>query len=246
MNLLPSKVGAEPKKLAMLGGLLLVLVVVWLMNRNSNGTDSGTTVATSAPAPKSLPELPAAAAAPRTPPIPGQGPRVARRDASERSIEDFKPTLKVKDTVDLSKVDPSLKTELLAKLEKLEPTGGARSLFEFGQAEAPVPPPPAVEKIKPFVKYGPEAPAPVPTPAKPAPPPPPPPIPLKYYGYAGTPKANAKRQAFFLEGEEIYVAGEGDVVKSRYKVDRIGVTSAVVEDTVSKNQQTLPLVEELQ
>ena len=45
--------------------------------------------------------------------------------------------------------------------------------------------------------------------------------------------------------EDIYVAAENDMVKSRYKIVRIGVNSAVVEDTTNKNQQTLPLVEEL-
>ena len=85
-----------------------------------------------------------------------------------------------------------------------------------------------------------------------APPTPPkpviPPIPLKFYGYVsdsrnvspGTPK-----RAFFLDGEDIVVAGENDVIHNRFKIIRISVNSAVVEDTANKNQQTLPLVEEL-
>ena len=41
------------------------------------------------------------------------------------------------------------------------------------------------------------------------------------------------------------MATEGQLVKNRYKIVRIGVNSAVVEDTQFKNnQQTLPLVEE--
>jgi hypothetical protein len=52
------------------------------------------------------------------------------------------------------------------------------------------------------------------------------------------------RRAFFLVGDDIFVAAEGDVVKRRYKVVRIGVNSAVVEDTQLKNTQTLPLAEE--
>jgi hypothetical protein len=41
------------------------------------------------------------------------------------------------------------------------------------------------------------------------------------------------------------VAGENDVISSRYKILRINANSAIVEDTINKNQQTLPLVEEL-
>jgi hypothetical protein len=242
MNLLPSKVGAEPKKIAMLGGLLVVLVAVWLLNRSPSSPDAPTALPVTAP--KSLPDLPAAVG-PRTVPvraaIPGQGPRVAQRNAGGSGIDDFKPTLKLKEGTDISKIDPSLRTDLIAKLHTLELTGGARSLFEF--AQPPVPPPPPVEKINVFRKYGPEAPPPIPVPAK-IPPPPPPPIPLKYYGYSGTVRANGLRQAFFLEGEEIYVAAENDTVKNRYKIVRIGVNSAVVEDTTNKNQQTLPLTEE--
>jgi hypothetical protein len=73
-----------------------------------------------------------------------------------------------------------------------------------------------------------------------------PPIPLKFYGFVNPPKAGIKR-AFFLDGDEIIIAGEGDTVKKRYKIVRIGLNSAVVEDTQfkSNNQQTLPLEAEL-
>jgi hypothetical protein len=47
-----------------------------------------------------------------------------------------------------------------------------------------------------------------------------------------------------MEGEDIFVAAEGDTIKNRYKIIRIGVNSAVVEDINFKNQQTLPLLEE--
>jgi len=84
----------------------------------------------------------------------------------------------------------------------------------------------------------------------PPPPPPPdpkaPPIPLKFYGFVNPSKADTKR-AFFLSGEDIIIAGEGDMVNKRYKIIRIGVNSAVVEDTQfkSNNQQTLPLEAEM-
>jgi hypothetical protein len=83
-----------------------------------------------------------------------------------------------------------------------------------------------------------------PTPPKPVIPP----IPLKYYGYVSESRAvapGAAKRAFFLDGEDIVVAGENDMIHNRFKIIRIGVNSAVVEDTTNKNQQTLPLVEEL-
>jgi hypothetical protein len=52
------------------------------------------------------------------------------------------------------------------------------------------------------------------------------------------------RRAFFLEGEEIHVAAEGELVKKRYKVVRIGVNSVNMEDTQFEGQQTLPLAPE--
>jgi len=82
---------------------------------------------------------------------------------------------------------------------------------------------------------------PPPPPPKPAEPPPPP-INLKYYGYSSA-KDNRKR-AFFLDGDDILVAAEGETVKKRYRVVRIGVNSVVMEDTQFKHEQTLPLQEE--
>jgi hypothetical protein len=52
------------------------------------------------------------------------------------------------------------------------------------------------------------------------------------------------RKAFFLDGEDIVQAGENETIHNRYKIVRIGVNSAEVEDTVAKNKQTLPLADE--
>jgi hypothetical protein len=72
---------------------------------------------------------------------------------------------------------------------------------------------------------------------------PPPPILLKYYGYSSA-KGDNRKRAFFLDGDDILMASEGEVVKKRYKVVRIGVNSVVMEDTQFKHEQTLPLLEE--
>ena len=122
--------------------------------------------------------------------------------------------------------------------------GGSRSVFKEG---APPPPPPSPVSIKPgpmVAKAGGTANGDPAKPAGPPPKPPPPPIPLKFYGYANQQRGGPKR-AFFLEGDDIFVAGENETVHNRYKIIKIGVNSAVVEDTTDKHQQTLPLVEEL-
>ena len=164
-----------------------------------------------------------------------------------RRAESFLPSLKPKEGVDLAKIDPTLREELLTRLTNAEMKGGARSVFAFGAT-----PPPPVDPIKPGLIatrfIGPPQPPPPPDPVKEArdkalaaekslPP-----IPLKFYGY--TARGGTKR-AFFLDGDEIQVAGENELIKNRYKVIRIGVNSVVVEDTQNKHEQTLPLAEEL-
>ena len=69
-----------------------------------------------------------------------------------------------------------------------------------------------------------------------------PPINMKYFGYVNRP-GDSRRRAFLMDGEDIVVAVEGEVIKKRYKVIRVGLNSIVVEDLDFKAQQTLPLQE---
>jgi hypothetical protein len=231
MNLKLSGVGAEPKKIAVLVGLGVIAGYFYISNSNFGG--SSTPAGTAQPA-----------AGSRIAARPGGrvGGRVTQKGLNGNSRE-FKPSLKPSG-IDPSNIDPTLHLNLLAKLQDVQVEPGGRSLFEIGTEPAAVlkgkdPGPIAV--AKPFVG---------PQPAPPPPPPPPdpkaPPIPLKFYGFVNPSKATNKR-AFFLDGEDIIIAGEGDMVKKRYKIVRIGVNSAVVEDTDFKtnNQQTLPLEAEM-
>jgi len=139
--------------------------------------------------------------------------------------------------LDPGSIDPTLRLDLLARLQSVTLTGGARNLFQFGPAPLPKNPEPKVIPKPKTDDAAREAPKPAETPK-----PPPPPIPLKFYGYASNPGAGPRR-GFFLNGEDIIVAGEGEVIQKRYKVVRIGVNSAVVEDIEHKHQQTLALEE---
>jgi hypothetical protein len=72
-------------------------------------------------------------------------------------------------------------------------------------------------------------------------PPPPPPIELKFYGYA-TPTGGTRR-IFLAQGEDVFIAREGDIVDRRYKVVRISPTSVEILDVLSNNRQSIPLTQ---
>ena len=243
MSLIPTQVGADRKKVAILGVLFALLIVVFLMNRTSDGPQAAAPPVPAASPVASVNALPqrGSTASTQASALIQNPPQRGQTRGAAAYIQDFKPTLKLPDGVDISRIDPSLKLDLMAKLQATPLQGGERSLFEFGSE--PRPPLPHVEPVKP-------QPFPVipvtPVAVTPAVPPKPviPPIPLKFYGYVKEDGGPSQR-AFFLDGEDIVVAGENDTIHNRYRIVRIGVNSAVVEDTTNKNQQTLPLVEEL-
>jgi hypothetical protein len=231
MKWLPTSVGAEPRKLAILGVLLALAGVVYWMN-------SGPPVPPG-PAGPARPK----AATPRADGVPAPKAAVARANAprlARRAKDDtFTPSLDVPEGVDLTKVDPRLKLDLLARVREVGEVGGRRSLFEF--YTPPPPPPPKVDPIKPTQPpVETEPPKPV-EPPKPPPPPPPPPPTFKFFGYEGRP-GDRTRRALFVDGEDTMIVAEGDVVRDRYRVTRIGVTSVEVEDTQAKARHTLQIV----
>lgn len=233
MSVMPSKVGADPKKIGILVGLVAVAGFVYFYNSNSGESSGG------APAVVNRPATPAAAAGMERTHAAYRNPQQASGSARE-----FRPSLKPKN-IDPAAIDPTLRLDLLAKLKKVTPDAGTRSIFEIAAA----PPTPAALKVPEPAKIalahrfmGPMLPKPVQPPAEPKAPP----IPLKFYGFVNKTKQGDKR-AFFLDGDDIVIASEGDMIKKRYKIVRIGINSAVVEDTEfkSNNQQTLPLEAEL-
>ncbi|HEX3941312.1 MAG TPA: hypothetical protein VHX11_07505 [Acidobacteriaceae bacterium] len=127
-----------------------------------------------------------------------------------------------------SALDPTLHPEIMRQAESLEYTGSGRNIFSFFSA------PPTIPKAV--------APArPIPVNTAPPPPPPPPPINLRFYGYAA--EKDGKKQIFLLQGEDIFIASEGDVVDRRYRVAKIAATSVQVEDLPYHDTQTLPLMQ---
>jgi hypothetical protein len=234
MNLKLQGIGAEPKKIAILAGLVLVAGYFYF---TSGGPSSSASVTP-------RPSITAQPSVIQRPPVrPVSRTRPGQSDGARTQLE-YRPSLKPKD-LDRANIDPRLHTDLLEKLRAVTAEGaGSRSLFDFSGAPkteiAKIKEPPKVAVVKPFV-----GPKPQPPPPPPPGPPPAPPIPLKFYGFVNRARAGAK-SAFFLDGDDIIVAAEGDLIKKRYKIVSIGLNSAVVEDTQFKSnaRQTLPLTEE--
>jgi hypothetical protein len=238
------KLGTENKRNVVILAVLAV-VAAYLLYANVlapvSGASSGEASSSAPPTP------PVVTPSPSAPSPDGAEVRVGPPAAAPRQVssriqsDEFHPTLRAKrpeDRIDPTRIDPTLRLDLLAKVQAVDLAGGARNLFQFA------PPPPKPDALKgPEPNILPKAPAPPGSEKKEAAKPaeaPPPPITLKYYGYSIL-RDNGSKTAFFLDGDDIVMATEGDVVKKRYRVVRIGVSSVVMEDTESKRQQTLPL-----
>lgn len=234
------ELGAEPKKVAVLVGLLAIAAYFFLSgDLGSGGETAQPTNVASAPSQLS----PRALQRPDPDAIAPPPPRASNARTQQR--QDFRPSLKAKrgEERDHARIDPTLRLDLLEKVAAVPMMSGGRSLFDFGPdtvaAAKPKLPEPNIE-VKPQRKMlGPE-----PPPPPPAPPvkPPPPPINLKFYGSSLPLRGGAKR-VFCIQGEDILIPAEGDVIQRRYKIVRINQASVLVEDLDHKHSQTIPIDE---
>jgi hypothetical protein len=123
-------------------------------------------------------------------------------------------------------LDPTLKLTLLASSENMKYMGNGRNIFR-AEEEIPKPIASPVQEAK--------------QDNLPPPPPPPPPINLKFFGFAS--KAGEAKRIFLSKGEDVFIAGEGDIVDRRYKVVQIGPASVTIEDVLTNNTQQIPLTQ---
>jgi hypothetical protein len=124
-------------------------------------------------------------------------------------------------------LDPTLRTDLLKISEETKYEGTGRNIFRVF-VDIPKPIAPVTQEVNS-------------QPQGPALPPPPPPIELKFYGYA-TPTGGTRR-IFLAQGEDVFIAREGDIVDRRYKVVRISPTAVEILDVLSNNRQSIPLTQ---
>lgn len=130
------------------------------------------------------------------------------------------------------RLDPTLDLKLLAQSEEIKYEGNGRNIFMAGSM--PIETPRGNGMVKPSAAVA--------AAYVPPQPPPPPPITLKFFGFANHPGETKK--VFLMQGEDIFIAAEGDIVDRRYRVLRISSTSVDVEDVLNNNRQSLPLTQQ--
>ncbi|HYM77917.1 MAG TPA: hypothetical protein VE377_18225 [Candidatus Dormibacteraeota bacterium] len=129
-------------------------------------------------------------------------------------------------------LDPTLRLDLLATAEKTQYEGNGRNIFVSQAEEVVIQRPIApgnTDAQQPTIYTPPRVDQ-------------PPPIPLKFYGFASSP--GEPKKIFLKNGDDVFVAGEGEIVDRRYKVIRISTTSVEIQDMVySGPPQNIPLTQ---
>jgi len=149
-------------------------------------------------------------------------PRAQTRATSKATKNDRK----------VENLDPTLRLDLLAMSEQTQYRGTGRNIF-VSQAED-VKIPQAITRVNtdPVAEHTyvpPSAPAAMP-------------IPLKFYGFASSP--GEPKKIFLKNGDDVFVAGEGEIVDRRYKVIHISNTSVEIQDVLNSGPpQNIPLTQ---
>ena len=138
-------------------------------------------------------------------------------------------------------IDPTLRLDFLDRLSKVQAPASMRNLFEAGPATEPgiagsvvpnrvipvktpeLPPVRPSYPITPLIAAN---------------------IPYKYYGFAKPLNSGDGNRGFFMEGDNVFVAVEGQLLENRYLVVQLTPNDARVEDTQVKLGKTLPVVPE--
>jgi hypothetical protein len=132
-------------------------------------------------------------------------------------------------------LDPTLHLDQLAMAEEIKYEGSGRNIFVAQAEDVKIPTPGgtgATDQVKKdtIIQIQPAA--------------PPPPIPLKFFGFAS--HTGEPKKIFLSKGpDDVFIAGEGEIVDRRYKVVRISSTSVEMQDlVVSGPVQNIPLTQE--
>jgi hypothetical protein len=159
---------------------------------------------------------------PETSPVTGSmtttvGRTGVRRTASGKIVPMVEPRL-----------DPTLDLNLLSQSEEIKYAGNGRNIFVAGSL--PIEKPKGTGATDQQTALH-----------QPPPVPPPPPITLKFFGFANRP--GETKRVFLSQGEDVFIAAEGDIVNRRYRILHISPNAVDVEDVINNNRQSLPLTQ---
>jgi len=126
------------------------------------------------------------------------------------------------------RLDPTLDLNLLSQSEEIKYAGNGRNIFVAGSVPIEKPKGNGTDKPDAGLRQPPQI-------------QPPPPITLKFFGFANRPGETKK--VFLSQGEDVFIAAEGDIVDRRYRVLHISPTAVDVEDVINNNRQSLPLTQ---
>jgi len=155
---------------------------------------------------------------------------LSTRGGNSAPTEVAEPAVKVKTEV-IESLDPRLHLDLLANSEAVKYEGNGKNIFRDMPERVNIPP----VKISPLLRRQQEAAQNIYIP------PPPPPINLKFFGVSNA--KGEKPKAFLSEGDDVWIAREGDVVNRHYKIVRISPASVEVEDLLNDNRKSIPLTQ---
>jgi hypothetical protein len=209
------KLGAENRKELIVAAVLGLVLVVILIYEFMPSSSTIASTTTGTVAPLAL--------QPSATPGPARG--TPRRGAAGASGK--KPA-------EPQNLDPMLHLDQLAASEQIKYEGTGRNIFVAQQADVEIP--------KVIARANTDNPGPdggiyqPPTIAQS------PPIPLKFFGFANQP--GEPKRIFLVKGEDVFIAGEGEIVDRRYKVIRISPTSVDIQDVVQSGPpQSIPLTQ---